>query len=415
MAKSKTRSRLPLIIVVTAIVLAGVIALLVCTNCFTNWNKYCQWGHDYDEYGVCKRCGEEKPDNAQAEYFQIEAEANGRNIIALSQINRKAYSVMGIPASVESAYTLTATISPSNADNTRVQWSVEFVNPDSEWATGKDPANYVKAQPTVDGSNQATVTCLKAFSEPINVIATSEDNEGAFASCLCDYVKRVVGMDLSISANTLAFGTSYSVNATPQYSDGTIEGEYAVTGYSMTLVSDIASKLNGLQGTYTVNSGIQKITYVATFQSSASRKINLNVDLKEQTFSFKGASPSYVFGTYTTDKSTDGGFVGQSTSSSVVPYASGGIDTEDKYYSYAISAMRSAVDNAFKNAVASVTGTHLVFTFGFTYTYGGNSYVETTATANLQFDAETLAIHVIGLTLDNDHIVFKAPTNSVVV
>ena len=379
MAKSKSNGKLVLVVAIVAIVLACVIAFLVCTDCLTNWNKYCQWGHDYDEYGFCKRCGEEKDANAQAEYFQIEADASTNKPIKLSQIARKYYSTMGIPASVESAYTLTATLEPGNSDNQRVVWTVEFVNPSSEWATGKNPANYVKAQPTVDGSTQAVVTCLQAFSEPINVIATSEDNEAATANCLCDYVKRIVGMDLEISSNTVAFGAVYTVDATPQYGEGTITGDYSENSYTLQLVSQIRDHLDGL--TYKD----PKMSSV-TASYTASSVVKINSSTVERTFSFAGSEPYDVFGSLAFES------LGAS--------------------SIAVSGLRTLVNNTFKQRINAISGAHMTFTFDFTYTYEGNSYVETTATAGLRFDAETLAIHVVSLSLDNDHIVFMLPSDN---
>ena len=379
MAKSNSKGKLALIVLIVAIVCACIIAFLVCTDCFTNWNKYCQWGHNYDDYDICTRCGKEKNANAAAEYFQIEADASADKPIKLAQIDRKAYAVMGIPASVESAYTLTATLEPSNSDNKRVVWTVEFVNPDSEWAKGKNPENFVKAQPTVDGSTQSTVTCLAPFSEPINVIATSEDNKDATASCLCDYVKRLVGVDLQISTDTLMFGTQYTVNATPRYGAGTIDGEYNVTGYSLRLVDEIKNALNGLQTARTVANRTTVSTYVVSDTAS------LNIDLLSNTFSFKGSSPYDAFGTVEfTTQDVVGGHGGSTTGES----------------------LQSKVDNKFKEMVNSISGAHMVFTFDFTYIYNGNSYAQTTATANLKFDAETLAIHVISLSLSDDHLVF---------
>lgn len=392
MAKTNSNGKLALAIVIMAIVLAGVIAFLACTDGFTNWNKYCQWGHDYDEYGICQRCGAEK-DAAVAEYFQIEADESANKPIKLAQIDRKAYSAMGIPASVESAYTLTATLEPSTSDNKRVVWSVEFVNSESAWATGKNAESYVKVQPTVDGSTQATVTCMAAFSEPINVVATSEDNEGATASCLCDYVKRLVGVDLSISTDTLAFGTSYTVNATPQFGEGTIDGEYAATGYRLSLVNEIKNALNGLTAS-SVNTALG-VTYTVAYRVYDSA--NLNVDLSTQSFSFKGVSAFTTFGEYFQTTMDLNAAV-------PVPLASGS-GTQGSL-AKAIQSLQSKVDNTFKEKVTAINGAHMVFTFDFAYTYNGNSYAQTTATANLKFDAETLAIHVISLSLDNDHLVF---------
>lgn len=369
-----------LAIVVTAIVLAGVIAFLVCTDCFTNWNKYCQWGHDYGENGVCSRCGKEKEPAVAAEYFQIQADESADKLIKLAQIDRKAYSVMGIPASVESAYTLTATLEPSNSDNKRVVWSVEFANPDSAWASGKNPESYVKAQPTVDGSAQATVTCLAPFSEPINVVATSEDNAGATASCLCDYVKRIVGIDLQLSSSKVAFDAVYTVEAVPQYGDGTIEGTYAVESYQISMIEDLRLALNGLE--YKVQGFSGEESGHAIYYATTS-KLDINFDIAEHTFSFKGSEPYDV--------------CGQGLASSI---------TNDKLRANALNQLRSLVNNTFKQFVTSNSGHDMVFRFGFTYTYEGKSYVETTATANLKFDAETLAIHVVSLTLDNEHLVF---------
>ena len=44
--------------------------------------------------------------------------------------------------------TLVATVEPSYATKTAVDWSVSFANPESEWATGKTVTDYVKITPT---------------------------------------------------------------------------------------------------------------------------------------------------------------------------------------------------------------------------------------------------------------------------
>ena len=410
MAKSKSNKRgIVLAVAIMAVIMAGVIALLVCTDCLSNWNKYCQRGHDYGVDGVCKRNPKHvKPIDAEdAEYFQIESEASDKdNYIELAQIKKSAYSAMGIASNVESAYTLTATIAPAESDNQRVLWKVEFENPNSAWAKGKNPETYVKAQPTVDGSKVATVTCLKAFSEPINVIATSEDNEVASASCLCDYVKRVTGMNLNISSTTVMFSSLYTVDATPQYSEGTIDGDYAISGYKINLVSEIATALNGLSTVShgSIDSMGNYTHYTAEYHCSTSTDAKLTVNVQEKTFSFNGTDAFDTFGTYHTGsyKDTNPGTGLLSVGSNdIVPLVSKEGSTEK-----AISALRSSVNNTFKQKVTAIAGAHMVFTFDFTYTYQGKSYVETTATANLKFDAETLAIHVVSLTLNNDHIVF---------
>ena len=86
------------------------------------------------------------------------------------------FAAYGVSPLAEAAYTLTATITPSNATNKALDWSVSFVNPESEWASGKTVTDYVTVTPTADGALTASVACLKDFGEQIKVIATSRDN-----------------------------------------------------------------------------------------------------------------------------------------------------------------------------------------------------------------------------------------------
>ena len=60
------------------------------------------------------------------------------------KIPRAMYEENGISPQAESAYTLTATVSPNNdATNTAVKWSIAWKNASSEWATEKTVADYV--------------------------------------------------------------------------------------------------------------------------------------------------------------------------------------------------------------------------------------------------------------------------------
>lgn len=60
---------------------------------------------------------------------------------------------------------LNANITPATASIQEVDWSVEFVNPSSTWASGKTATDYVSITPTEDGSTSAEVKCLQAFGE----------------------------------------------------------------------------------------------------------------------------------------------------------------------------------------------------------------------------------------------------------
>ena len=126
----------------------------------------------------------------------------GSGIELMSEkIEPKAYAENGVSAQADTAYTLTATITPDNATNKAVDWTVSFVNPAGAWASGKSVTDYVTVTPTSDGALTANVECLQAFGEQIKVIVTSRENAKATASCTVDYARRVTGTALLRSDN----------------------------------------------------------------------------------------------------------------------------------------------------------------------------------------------------------------------
>lgn len=94
--------------------------------------------------------------------------------------------------------TLTATVSPSNATNKLVDWSIAWSNP-SKTETVTD---YVTVTPTYDGSTTATVTCLKAFgSEQITITVTTREG-GYKATCVVSF--RGVASSMYLTSNAVA-------------------------------------------------------------------------------------------------------------------------------------------------------------------------------------------------------------------
>lgn len=114
-----------------------------------------------------------------------------------TKIAREEYEANGISPMAENAYTLTATIEPSNASNKAVDWSVEFVDPSSEWARGKSVTDYVTVTPTSAGALTATVSNLGEFGAQIKVTVRSRDNSAAYASCTVDYAKKIKSIEFS--------------------------------------------------------------------------------------------------------------------------------------------------------------------------------------------------------------------------
>ena len=77
--------------------------------------------------------------------------------------------------------------------NVPVKWSLEFVNPNSTWASGKNVTDYVKIQPKSDFTRTVTLTNLAPFGEQIKLTATMDSDSDKTASCTIDYVKRLSG------------------------------------------------------------------------------------------------------------------------------------------------------------------------------------------------------------------------------
>ncbi len=76
------------------------------------------------------------------------------------KIPKAEYAANGISPLAETAYTLTATVTPANATNSKVDWAGAFIDASSSWAAGKNFSDYVTVTPESDGSLKATVTCL---------------------------------------------------------------------------------------------------------------------------------------------------------------------------------------------------------------------------------------------------------------
>lgn len=102
--------------------------------------------------------------------------------------------------------TIIASIEPSDATNNDIAWDVQFVDPDSEWATGKTVTDYVTILPDSAGySGVCTVTCHQAFGEQIIVTAQSVANPDVKQSCTVDYKQRVTDVWSEINGKRFDF------------------------------------------------------------------------------------------------------------------------------------------------------------------------------------------------------------------
>ena len=180
----------------------------------------------------------------------IVGESHGSGVSLMStKIAPADYAEYGVSPLAETAYTLTATVEPDNATYKVVDWSVEFNDVSSAWATGKTVTDYVTVTPTSDGALTATVECLQAFGEQIYVVVASRDYADVTAKCTVDYKKRVVDADVKITkvgtgevsaVDLTRTSTKYLFEAVPVLGVGTIETDIYYFAY-MLPSSDLAT------------------------------------------------------------------------------------------------------------------------------------------------------------------------------
>ena len=211
--------------VLLVLVIAGAAALVgVLSDGFKNWDKF-------------------KPDEEQTQEggaVITEGESNGIKLMS-AKISPENYDEYGISPMAETAYQLTATITPENATNKAVDWTIAFVNAESEWATGKTVTDYVTVTPTSDGALTTNVECLQAFGEQVRVTVTSRDNTAVKANATVDYTEKLSAVKATFGSTVLSNGMtkSFDLDASGQAAEAwkfdyttsahTIADEYTTT------------------------------------------------------------------------------------------------------------------------------------------------------------------------------------------
>lgn len=158
-------------------------------------------------------------DTAGANGAVLEESENSGVALMSTKIDTADYEAYGVSTLADTAYTLTATITPSDATNKDVTYSVAWKNASSSWANGKTVTDYVTVKQATTGSLTATVTCLKGFSEQIIITCAVTDNVDLKATCTVDYLRKPLGSNLTIT-------TPLSVSGGPGASSGSAEWNF---------------------------------------------------------------------------------------------------------------------------------------------------------------------------------------------
>ena len=161
----------------------GLALILVGGVCGGLLQHHYNWGAEEKPPVEDSTGGEEKPEDSGGGEVSTEAGVSHGIRLAAVKLASSQYEDYGVSPLAETAYTLTATITPADAANKKVDWTIAFKNASSTWATGKTVTEYATVTPSADGALTAVVENVAAFGEQIIVKATSRDNAEAYATC----------------------------------------------------------------------------------------------------------------------------------------------------------------------------------------------------------------------------------------
>ncbi len=116
-------------------------------------------------------------------------------------INPSDYATYNVSDYAVSAKYVTVAVTPANlASIVTLDWSAEFVNPNSTWAIGKKVEDYVTVSEYTDNLT-AIVECLQPFCEQVKINAVYTRDASVSASCFCDFKPRLEEISVSFKGS----------------------------------------------------------------------------------------------------------------------------------------------------------------------------------------------------------------------
>lgn len=174
---------------VLIVLLLATIGIAIPSKGFTDWSKFKK--NPQVEQPDKPKPGEEKPGGGD----NIDVEQIETNGVLLSMATATADD--GTVSKI-----LTATVTPENAENKTVDWSIYWA--DDAPLKDKDISEYLTLTPTADGALTATVTCHKSFRGSVAYIKVTTRVGGYEALCSVTFT----GIPSQLNVNTQALKTT---------------------------------------------------------------------------------------------------------------------------------------------------------------------------------------------------------------
>lgn len=153
--------------------------------------------------------------------MEFAATEEGEHISLLTaELSAEEFEAHGVAAVAEKAEVITATVHPVNeATNTALVWTAAWEDPNSEWARNREVSTYLTLSyaESAASSKSCTVSCLKAFGEPIVITVAAKEKPDVKATIRAGYVQKVT--DFSLSFGDIQCGWGAYAHVTPDLGD----------------------------------------------------------------------------------------------------------------------------------------------------------------------------------------------------
>ncbi len=184
-ATQQAQTRWIVFIVALFLAIIGIIYVIV-SGVLGTFNPL-QWDKKIDQTDKKNEQPDKPAPSEVVSGDQFILEAGTENGVSLysGRITRAKYAEYGVTATAIGAHTVTAVVSPANADYKTVDWYITGPN-------GSDASEFVTVTPAADGSTTATVTCLKEFNKEFTLKCVSRNNEQAYGTIKVNYVQKLL-------------------------------------------------------------------------------------------------------------------------------------------------------------------------------------------------------------------------------